>query len=63
MFVFDLAPGREVGEIKNAIREAILDGKIRNDREEAYAFMLEKGRALGLSEKHKLETGEQIKKQ
>jgi hypothetical protein len=37
-----------VGEIKNAIREAILDGKIGNNLEEAWAFMLEKARELNI---------------
>jgi hypothetical protein len=48
METFNLAPGRQVGEIKTAIREAILEGTIRNEMEEAYRFMIEKGRAMGL---------------
>lgn len=51
MEVFGLTPCREVGEIKNAIREAILEGEIKNDYEEAYHFMLEKGKALNLQVK------------
>ncbi|HOI33372.1 MAG TPA: HD domain-containing protein, partial [Bacteroidales bacterium] len=39
MDVFGLKPGREVGIIKLAIREAVLDGLIGNNYEEAYAFM------------------------
>jgi hypothetical protein len=54
MHVFDLNPGREVGIIKSAIREAILEGEIRNEFESAYQFMLKKGNELGLKEKHKL---------
>ncbi|RQP19584.1 HD domain-containing protein [Parapedobacter defluvii] len=48
MAAFELKPGREVGIIKNAIREAILEGDIANSREEAYRFMLEKGQEMGL---------------
>ena len=50
MKVFGLKPGREVGIIKNAIREAILEGDIPNDKEEAYQFMLKKGKEIGLVE-------------
>jgi len=46
---FGIKPSREVGMIKNAIKEAILDGEIKNDYDEAYAFMLNKGEALGLA--------------
>jgi len=48
MQTFDIKPGREVGIIKDAIKEAILDGVIANDYEEAYRFMLKKGEELGL---------------
>ncbi|GGG83310.1 tRNA nucleotidyltransferase [Parapedobacter pyrenivorans] len=49
MNAFGLKPGREVGTIKSAIREAILEGDIPNSRDEAYRFMLEKGKQLGLN--------------
>jgi poly(A) polymerase len=48
MEVFGLGPCRQVGVIKTAIREAILEGEIKNDFEQAYLFMLNEGAKLGL---------------
>ncbi|MGH1336163.1 MAG: CCA tRNA nucleotidyltransferase [Aureispira sp.] len=48
METFNLKPSREVGQLKNSIREAILDGKIKNDYEDAYAYLLKKGQEMGL---------------
>ncbi len=48
MEYFGIKPSREVGIIKNAIKDAILDGDIRNDRDEAFQFMQRKGKELGL---------------
>ena len=45
---FNLPAGRTVGVIKNAIREAILDGVITNDFEAAHKFMMEKAEKLGV---------------
>jgi len=49
MKTFGIGPGREVGIIKNTIKEAILEGEIHNDFEEAFAFMLKKAKELGLN--------------
>lgn len=49
MKTFNLKPGPEVGELKNAIREAILDGEISNNFEEAFQLMLRKGLEMGLT--------------
>jgi poly(A) polymerase len=46
---FGIKPGKEVGIIKNAIREAILDGIIPNEHDAARMLMLEKGREIGLT--------------
>jgi len=51
MQTFALQPCREVGIIKNAIREAILDGFIPNQYDEAFRFMLAEGEKLGLKAK------------
>ena len=48
METFGLKPEKKVGIIKDAIREAILDGIIKNDYDEAFQFMIEKAAALNL---------------
>jgi len=49
METFNLKPCKEVGIIKNRIKDAILDGEIRNDFFEAYTLMLNAGKELGLT--------------
>jgi len=49
MKTFGIGPGKHVGIIKKAIREAILEGEISNSRQEAMSLMIEKGKTLGLT--------------
>jgi putative nucleotidyltransferase with HDIG domain len=48
MYTFDLKPCSHIGTIKDEIKEAILEGSISNDYDEAYQMMLEIGKKLGL---------------
>lgn len=48
MAIFNLKPSREIGILKEAVKEAILEGEIANDYEAAYEFVLNKGAKLGL---------------
>ena len=49
MSTFGILPSREVGIIKQEIRESILEGRIKNDYQEAHKLMLELGKSLGLT--------------
>ena len=51
METFGLQPCKEIGLIKTAIKEAILEGEIHNNYEEAFQYMLAKGEELGLTPK------------
>lgn len=48
MEAFDLEPCKEIGQIKEAIKEAILEGEIPNEHKPSYDFMIQKGLTLGL---------------
>ena len=54
MQAFDIKPCREVGLIKDAIKDAIMDGEIENSRGAAIQFMEKKGIELGLKRVNKL---------
>ena len=54
MNLFNLKPSREIGILKEAIKEAILEGEIANEYNEAYEFMLQKAAKLGLKKLDKL---------
>ena len=48
MKTFNLQPCREIGQLKEAIKEAILEGEIPNNHKASFNFMLQKGEELGL---------------
>jgi putative nucleotidyltransferase with HDIG domain len=56
MITFGITPGKEIGIIKSAIREAILEGIIPNNFEEAYEYMLLEGTKIGLIPVKRLST-------
>jgi tRNA nucleotidyltransferase (CCA-adding enzyme) len=49
MEIFNLKPSREIGQLKDAIKEAILEGEIPKEYDAAYAFMMARAVKLGLS--------------
>ena len=52
MTIFNIPPSKPVGLIKDAIKDAILDGEIRNDFDEAYDLMVKLASGMGLSPKN-----------
>jgi poly(A) polymerase len=48
MEIFNIKPGREIGVLKEAIKEAILEGEIHNDYQAAYNYMMERAKKMGL---------------
>ena len=48
MKLFGIGPSKEIGQIKTALKDAILDGIITNDYDKAHKFVIEKGKELGL---------------
>ena len=48
MKTFGLEPCAEIGVLKNKIKEAILEGTIENDKDEAFKFMLNQAKEMGL---------------
>jgi len=48
MELFNLKPSREIGMLKEAVKEAILDGKIPNEYQAAYDFVMKRAEKLGL---------------
>jgi putative nucleotidyltransferase with HDIG domain len=52
MKIFNLQPSREIGVLKEAVKEAILEGEIPNEYEAAYQFVLKRAEKLGLKKIH-----------
>jgi len=48
MQIFELKAGREIGILKNSLKEAILDGEVKNNYNDALSFVIRKGQDMGL---------------
>jgi hypothetical protein len=53
MQTFGISPSKDVGLIKDSIKEAILEGEIPNEFDAAFQFMLKEGKKLGLIPRNK----------
>lgn len=51
MDIFQMEPCKQIGILKNEIKEAILEGKIRNNYNDAYTFMLDQAEEMGIEAK------------
>ena len=49
MEIFNIQAGKEVGILKNSLKDAILDGEVENNRESALEFMKNKAKELNLN--------------
>ncbi|WP_426094663.1 CCA tRNA nucleotidyltransferase [Flavobacterium sp. DSR2-3-3] len=49
MEIFNLKPSKEIGILKEAVKEAIIEGEIPNEYQAAYDFVLKRGEKLGLN--------------
>lgn len=56
MSLFQLPPSREIGILKTAVKDAILDGEIENDRDQALKYLLLKAQQMGLEPKEDYES-------
>ena len=52
MKIFDIQPGKEIGILKNAIKEAILEGEVENNYNSALEFVINMGKDLNLEPKN-----------
>ncbi len=55
MHIFQLKPCKIIGDLKTAIKDAILDGEIKNDRQEAYQYLLKKAAEMQLTPLNQLQ--------
>lgn len=54
MHIFQLKPCKTIGDLKTSIKDAILDGEIKNNRQEAYQYLLKKAAEMQLTPINKL---------